>query len=141
MEPTDDAPTVSPLNLVMQMAGEGSRMEELGRETADAMLKANADAIGTLHEARFVRLDERTIALFTSYDGSFHDYILDFTKHMAEVFNLVLPKVADPPPLPVEKNVQAFEDWARKHDVPSLAYYRAYPDLSVQDVLALEAKG
>lgn len=139
---SSDDRVMSPLNLVLKLAsGKRSGIAEHGAVVADAV-KKGADAIGTLHEARFVQLDDETILLLTTYDGDFDAYIYDFTKHLSQVFNLLLPNAADPPPLPVEKNPQAFADWVRARDLPTLsAYYNASPDLTVQDIKALQAKG
>lgn len=136
-----DDRVMSPLNMIVKLApGKSSGVAEHNAAVAGA-IKKGADAIGTLHEARFVQLDEETVMLLTTYDGDFDSYIYDFTKHLSEVFNLLLPNSVDPPPLPVEKNPQAFADWVRERDLPVLsAYYSAYPDLTVQDILALKAK-
>jgi hypothetical protein len=101
-----------------------------------------SDQIGTLHNARFVMLNNQTTALFTVYDGSFEDYIADFVKYMGDVFNALLPHIVDPPTLPVEKNAQEFMTWVKKSDYPSLGgVYSAYPTLTVQDIRTLAAKG
>ena len=137
-----DDRVMSPLNLVIKLApGRNPGIAE-NKTVVAAAVKKGADAIGTLHEARFVQLDEDTVLLLTTYDGDFDTYIYDFTKHLSQVFNLLLPNAVDPPPLPVEKNAQAFADWVRARDLPILsAYYSAYPDLTVQDILALKSKG
>lgn len=136
-----DNRVMSPLNLVVKLApGRKSGLAENAAVVA-ATIKHGADAIGTLHDARFVQLDADTIMLITTYDGDFDDYIYDFTKHLNQVFNMLLPNAIDPPPLPVEKNVEAFAAWVRERDLPVVSsYYSAYPDLTVQDILALQAK-
>ena len=141
MPNSDPTRVMSPLNMVVKLApGRKAGIAE-NKEVVGAAIKRGADAIGTLHEARFVQLDEDTVMLLTTYDGDFDTYIFDFTKHLAAVFNMLLPNAVDPPPLPVEKNPQAFADWVRERDLPSLsAYYSAYPNLSVQDIRALAAK-
>jgi hypothetical protein len=131
---------MSPLNLIVKL----QPGKEPAIKGADHMLgvaiRRGADAIGTLHEARFVQLSEDTVALLTTYDGDFDTYIYDFTKHLSGVFNLLLGNAVDPPPLPVEKNPQAFADWIRARDLPTLGeYYSAYPNLTVQDIRALAA--
>lgn len=136
-----DDRVMSPLNMVFKVdKSKGSAVAAAG-PMISKKIREGADTIGTLHEARFVKLDEDTMMLLTTYDGDFDDYIFDFTKHLAEVFNLILPHAVDPPPLPVQKNPQAFADWVRERDLPCLNdYYSAYPGLSVQDILALDAK-
>src|SRR5690606_1522243 len=99
-----DGRVMSPLNLLMKVApGRKTGLRE-NNAAVSAVIKAGADAIGTLHEARFVQIDDDTVMLLTTYDGDFDTYIDDFTKHLSEVFNMLLPNVVDPPPLPVEKN-------------------------------------
>ena len=136
-----DDRVMSPLNMVVKIApGRKAGIAE-NKAIVAAAIKKGADAIGTLHEARFVQLDDETVMLLTTYDGDFDTYIYDFTKHLNQVFNMLLPNAIDPPPLPVEKNPQAFADWVRERDLESLsAYYSGYPDLSVQDIRALADK-
>jgi hypothetical protein len=132
---------MSPLNMLVKLAP--GRKAGIAENSAivGAAVKQGADAIGTLHEARFIQIDDDTVLLLTTYDGDFDTYIYDFTKHLSQVFNMLLPNAVDPPPLPVEKNPQAFADWVRERDLPNLsAYYNAFPELSVQDIRALDAK-
>lgn len=137
MPNSDPSRVMSPLNFVVKLQpGSKAGIEMIGPALA-AKLKKGADTIGTLHEARFVRLDDETLAVFTTYDGDFDTYIYDFTKHLSEVFNFLLANVVDPPPLPVEKNPKAFGDYVRARDLSTIAYYSAYPKLSVQDIRAL----
>jgi hypothetical protein len=136
----DPSRVMSPLNFVVKLKpGAKSGIEQVNA-VMTAELKKGADAIGTLHEARFIRYDDETILVFTTYDGDFDDYIFDFTKHLAGIFNFLLANAADSPPIPVEKNPQAFADWVRARDLSSIAYYNAFPNLSVQDIRALETK-
>lgn len=131
---------MTPLNFVVKLkAGHEAGIKGVS-PMMQAELKKGADAIGTLHEARFVQYDDNTILVFTSYDGGFDDYIFDFTKHMSEIFNFLLANADDAPPLPVEKNAKAFGDWVAARDLKALAYYNAFPNLSVQDIQTMEAK-
>ena len=96
-----------------------------------------ADAIGTLHFARFVALGETTLAFVSEYDGELRDYVMDFTKFLGPIFDTVFAHVIDPPPRPVAKNAEALIDWVKAHNVEPLAFYCAYPQLSVGDIKAL----
>jgi hypothetical protein len=136
----DPSRVMSPLNFVVKLKPGAKAGIEKANPMMEATLKKGADTIGTLHEARFIRYDDETILVFTTYDGSFEDYIFDFTKHMAGIFNFMLADAADAPPLPIEKNPQEFADWVSARDLPAIAYYNAFPNLSVQDIRALEAK-
>ena len=131
---------MSPLNFVIKLKPGAKAGIEKASPVMESTLKKGADSIGTLHEARFIRYDDETILVFTTYDGKFEDYIFDFTKHMAEIFNFMLADAAGDPPLPIEKNAEAFADWVRERDMGSVAYYNAFPELSVQDIAAMKAK-
>lgn len=96
-----------------------------------------ADAIGTLHFARFVALGETTLAFVSEYDGELRDYVMDFTKFLGPIFDTVFAHVAEPPPTPVAKNADALVDWVKAHNIDPLAFYCAYPQLSVSDIKAL----
>ncbi len=98
-----------------------------------------ADTIGTLHFARFVALGETTLAFVSEYDGDFHDYIMDFTKHLGQVFDTVFLHVVDPPPTPVAKNAEALVEWVKAHNLDPLAFYSGYPGLGVSDIRTLAA--
>jgi hypothetical protein len=95
-----------------------------------------ADAIGTLHFARFVVLGETTLGFVSEYDGDFRQYIMDFTKFLGPVFDTVFSHVVDPPPTPVAKNAEALIEWVRAHNLEPLAFYSAYPFLRVLDIKA-----
>jgi len=96
-----------------------------------------ADAIGTLHFARFVVLGETTLAFVSEYDGELRDYVMDFTKFLGPIFDTIFAHVVDPPPSPVAKNAEALIDWVKAHNVEPLAFYCAYPQLSVGDIKTL----
>jgi hypothetical protein len=98
-----------------------------------------ADAIGTLHFARFVVLGETTLGFVSEYDGDFRQYIMDFTKFLGPVFDTVFSHVVDPPPTPVAKNAEALIEWVRAHNLEPLAFYSAYPFLRVLDIKAAAA--
>jgi hypothetical protein len=96
-----------------------------------------ADVIGTLHFARFVVLGETTLAFVSEYDGELGDYIMDFTKHLGPIFDTIFTHVLDAPPTPVAKNAEALIDWVKAHNRDPLAFYSAYPAMSVGDIKAL----
>jgi hypothetical protein len=98
-----------------------------------------ADAIGTLHFARFVALSPTTLAFVSEYDGELRDYIMDFTKFLGPVFDTVFAHVVEPPPTPVAKNAEALIEWVKAHNLDPLAFYSAYPSLRVQDIKAQAA--
>jgi hypothetical protein len=97
------------------------------------------DSVGTPHFAQFVPLEDNQIGFFTVYDGSFNQYIADFTKNIGEVFDLIFKFTKDPPPSPCRKHLQEFIDFAAGANRAPIGFYQAYPGLTVQDIHALVA--
>jgi hypothetical protein len=95
--------------------------------------------VGTPHFAQFVPLGNNRVGFFTVYDGSFDQYIADFTKYIGPVFDSVFKFTKDPPPSPCRKHVQEFIDFAAGANRTPIGFYEAYPGLSVQDIHALIA--
>jgi hypothetical protein len=94
-----------------------------------------SDTVGTLHFARWVNLhDHNQISFFSSFDGSLRKYIEDFAKYMGPTFDLLFKHVVNAPPIPVQKNVDAFYEWIVANNIQVSGYYAAYPTLSVQDI-------
>ena len=79
------------------------------------------------------------IGFFTVFDGDMEKYIQDFAEKTGFTFNALFPHVDGGPPTPVEKNAQAFYQWALANNYPPIGFYSAYPGLSVQDIRALLA--
>jgi hypothetical protein len=92
----------------------------------------------TVHFARFVFLENNAkLAVITTYDGSFDDYINEFIDEIGDVFNALLAHMADAPALPVQQHRQAFLDYVRKNDLRAIEpFYSAYPQASVLDIHA-----
>jgi hypothetical protein len=95
--------------------------------------------VGTPHFAQFVPLGNNEVGFFTVYDGSFDQYIADFTKYIGPVFDLVFKFTKDPPPSPCRKYVQEFIEFGKRINLPPIGFYQAYPGLTVQDIHALIA--
>ena len=93
----------------------------------------------TVHFARFVFLSEQQLAVMTTYDGSFEDYIDAFVNAIGGIFDKLLAHMKDAPPLPVSDHRDEFLAYVRKHDLGCVQpFYSAYPELTVQDVLTLQ---
>jgi hypothetical protein len=76
--------------------------------------------VGVVHFARFDILDDK-LCLFTIYDGDLASYVRDFIVSVGAFFNNLFGYfIKDPPPLPVEQNVEAFVSWVDAHDLPKL---------------------
>ena len=107
--------------------------------TLNAKAQRDLAKVGTPHMVQFVPLGHDQIGFFTAYDGSFDKYILDFTKSIGEVFDLVFKFTKGAPPSPCRKFVQEFIDFAASANREPIGFYQAYPGLSNQDIHALLA--
>jgi hypothetical protein len=96
-------------------------------------------SVGTPHFAQFVPLEDHQLGFFTVYDGAFDKYIMDFTRNIGEVFDVIFKFTKDPPPSPCRKHVQEFIDFASGASRAPIGFYQAYPGLSNQDIHALIA--
>jgi hypothetical protein len=96
------------------------------------------DKLAIVHFARFVFLNSNTeLAVITSYDGSFDDYINEFINTIGDVFNALLAHIDGAPPLPVQANRQAFLDYVKQNDFRGLdPFYSAYPFSTVLNIKA-----
>ena len=111
-------------------------LRTLGRKAQEDLAR-----VGTPHFAQFVPLEGNQIGFFTVYDGSFDKYIVDFTKNIGHVFDVIFKFTKDPPPSPCAKHVQEFIDFATAASRDPIGFYQAYPGLSNQDIKALIADG
>ena len=141
-------PLQRPLTLIMPLSASGgpalrSLLEGLvGLPHDQNPVRVALAKIGSVHFARFTFLDDDTkLAVITSYDGSFETYINEFVNHIGKVFDKILAHVADAPPLPVATHRREFLRYVAEHDVASIDFYSAYPDLTVLDILALAEHG
>lgn len=87
----------------------------------------------------------KTVTLITSYDENFSDYIIDFAEAIYERFNFLLSFIQDTESIQdehgnvkVQKNIRAFVQFIAKHDRAPVAFYSAYPDQSVVQILQNE---
>jgi hypothetical protein len=101
-------------------------------------IRVALDSLKTVHFARFVFLNDNTsLAVITTYDGSFEDYINEFVDSIGDVFNALLAHMDGAPPLPVQQNRQAFLDYVRANDLRAIEpFYSAYPRATVLDIQA-----
>jgi len=96
------------------------------------------DAVGTLHDMRFVFLDNDTKLLFaTAYDGDWDAYIDDFVTKIPNSMDLLFcniegwPGIHDP----------SVKDFIASHQVAAEAWYVANPNLTVAETRRLERIG
>jgi hypothetical protein len=101
-------------------------------------IRGALDKLKSVHFARFVFLANNTqLAVITTYDGSFDHYINDFIDEIGDVFNALLAHMKDAPPLPVQKNRDAFLAYVKANDLRCIEpFYSAYPTSTVLDIQA-----
>jgi hypothetical protein len=99
---------------------------------------SDTDRVGTVHDMRFVFLDNDTKMLFaTAYDGDWDPYIDDFAAKIPDGLD-VLFSVWDGWPGIHSPEVK---DWIAKHQIPAVGWYVAHPDLTVRDIRRLKRLG
>jgi hypothetical protein len=135
----------NPLTLVMPIksAADFTALAGLLHKIQSAPPEKNSiwvalNKLKTVHFARFVFLDHNAkLAVITTYDGSFEDYINEFIDEIGDVFNALLAHIADAPPLPVQQHRQAFLDYVKQNDLRAIEpFYSAYPQATVLDIHA-----
>jgi hypothetical protein len=97
------------------------------------------DVIGTVHYSRFAVLSDKTFLFLADFDGEFGQLTLDLASHAGAVFDTIFTHIANPPPIPVANNAEAFVEWAADHLLNPLNVYSAYPGVTVKEIKALAA--
>jgi hypothetical protein len=135
----------SPLTLIMtikspadyqQLSGLLQKLQSAPPEQNPIWVALNKLKI--VHFARFVFLANNTqLAVITTYDGSFDQYINDFIDEIGDVFNALLAHMSDAPPLPIQKNRDAFLAYVKANDLRCIEpFYSSYPKSTVLDIQA-----
>jgi hypothetical protein len=98
-----------------------------------------ADAVGTVHDMRFVFVDNDTKLLFaTAYDGDFDPYIEDFAAKIPNAMDLWLCNCEGYPGM---RNPAAAADWIAQHQIAAEAWYVNSPNLTAAETRRLEKVG
>ena len=96
------------------------------------------DRVGTVHDMRFVFLDNDTKLLFaTAFDGDWDPYIDDFVAKIPDELDLLF---AGQEGWPGIRSPEA-KDWIAKHQISAEGWYVANPNLTVVDTRRLERVG
>jgi hypothetical protein len=94
--------------------------------------------VGTLHNMRFVFLDNDTKFLFaTAYDGAWDPYIDDFATKIPDEMDVVFSAFEGWPGI----HSPDVKDWIVKHQIPAEGWYVAHPDLTVAESGRLKRVG
>ena len=128
---------VSELTLLIPLAPGGARrLREFLR-----LLGGNlngADKVGTVHDMRFVFLDNDTKLLFaTAYDGDWDAYIDDFATKIPNSMDILFCNCEGWPGI----KSPVIKDWLLKYQLTATAWYVASPNLTVAETKRLEKVG
>ena len=97
-----------------------------------------AKKVGTLHDMRFVFIDNDTRLLFaTSFDGDWDTYIDDFIAYIPDYLDLMdsawegWPGIRNP----------GAKEYLIKHQITAEGWFVAHPDLTVAEITRLQHMG
>jgi hypothetical protein len=94
--------------------------------------------VGTLHNMRFVFLENDTKFLFaTAYDGEWDPYIDDFATKIPDEMDIIFSAFDGWPGIRSPK----VKDWIVAHQIPAEGWYVAHPDLTVAESARLKRTG
>src|SRR5262249_45645549 len=113
-----------------------------GAERIRAVLDAGgnlraADKVGTLHDMRYVFIDDDTLLFATAYDGDWDAYIDDFATIIPDDLDVVFANCVGWPGV----RTPAVKDFIAEHQIPAYGWYVGTPNLSVKDARRLEKIG
>ena len=95
----------------------------------------DTDRVGTVHDMRFVFLDNDTKLLFaTAYDGDWDVYIEDFVAKIPNEMDVLFSCWVGWPGIHSPK----VKDWIANHQVTAEGWYVAHPDLTVRDIYRVQ---
>jgi hypothetical protein len=98
----------------------------------------DTDRVGTVHDMRFVFLDNDTKLLFaTAYDGDWDIYIEDFVAKIPNEMDVLFSCFEGWPGIHNAK----VKDFIANHQIPAEGWYVAHPDLTVRDVQRVKRVG
>ena len=99
---------------------------------------SDTDRVGTVHDMRFVFLDNDTKLLFaTAYDGEWDPYIEDFAAKITDQMDVIFSACEGWPGIHSPK----VKDWIAGHQVPAEGWYVAHPDLTVAGTARVKRVG
>jgi hypothetical protein len=127
---------VSELTIIVPLAPGGARRLRAFLQLLGGY--ADAGKVGTVHNMRFVFLDNDTKMLFaTAYDGDWDAYIDDFATKIPDYLDIIdsawegWPGIRSP----------HAKDYLAKHQVTAEGWYVAHPDLTVAETARLKRIG
>ena len=129
---------VSELTIVVPLAPGGAKRLRAFLQMIGGNLSSGASKVGTLHDMRFVFLDNDTRMLFaTAYDGNWDAYIDDFATKIPDYLDIIdsawegWPGIRSP----------HAKDYLAKYQVAAEGWFVAHPDLTVAETQRLKRNG
>ncbi len=92
--------------------------------------------IRTIHFVRWVIVDDgRRLLMLSDYDGTWENYIDEFAEMILSGLDAIWGGATDAPP-DGARDLPAFKDFLRRHQVPPRIFYSAYPGTTTQNILS-----
>ena len=143
---------VSELTIIVPLAPGGAKRLRAFLRLLGGNLSRGGDKVGTLHDMRFVFLDNDTRLLFACHDGDWDAYIDDFVAKIPDYLDIIDSAWDDdfvtgiPDYLDIIDS--AWEGWPGirspgakdylvKHQITAEGWYVAFPDLTVAETQRL----
>ena len=129
---------VSELTILVPFAPGGAKRLRAFLRAIGGNLSGGASRVGTLHDMRFVFLENDTKMLFaTAYDGDWDAYIDDFATKIPDFLDIIdsawegWPGIRSP----------HAKDYLAKYQVAAEGWFVAHPDLTVAETERLKRHG
>ena len=128
---------VSELTIIAPLAPGGAKRLRGLLEALEGNFQG-ADEVGTVHDMRFVMLENDSKVLFaTAYDGEWDPYIDDFATKIPDYMDMLFTAFEGWPGI----RSPAIKDWILKYQVTADAWYVANPDLTVAETRRMARVG
>jgi hypothetical protein len=128
---------VSELTLIAPLAPGGARRLRGLLQLLEGNFQG-AELVGTVHDMRFVFLDNDTKILFTTaYDDEWDAYIDDFVTKIPDALDVLFCNSEGWPGI----HSPSVKDWIVKHQIAAESWYVASPNLTVAETRRLERLG
>jgi hypothetical protein len=125
---------VSELTAIMPLKPGGAERLRKFFKLIDGNL-VGAGQVGTLHNMRFVFLDNDTQLLFaTAYDGEWDPYIDDFATKIPEMMDYLFSNVEGWPGI----TSPDVKDFIVKYQLPAAAWFVSHPNVTVSEATRLK---
>jgi hypothetical protein len=125
---------VSELTVILPLKPDGAARLRKFFKVVDGNL-AGADQVGTLHNMRFVFLDNDTKLLFaTAYDGEWDPYIDDFGTKIPDFMDYLFGNVEGWPGI-ASPDVK---DFIAQYQIPAEAWFVSHPTITVSEASRLQ---